>query len=209
MQNTENIYFPNLKSNYIKKELCILEKKITTCSACSLASSRTKTVFGQGSMNAELMIIGEAPGADEDLEGEAFIGKAGQLLTKILEAASISRKEIFITNIIKCRPPGNRNPTVDEIIACNSHLESQIALISPKIIISLGNIPTRWLLKTSEGITSLRGRWFKWRGIELMPQFHPSYLLRNQSRAKGSPKDLTWSDIKEVKRRLDEIKEGE
>ena len=154
------------------------------------------------------MIIGEGPGADEDLQGEAFVGKAGQLLTKILEAAKIYRKDVFITNVVKCRPPNNRVPTVDEIVACNSFLESQIALISPKIIITLGNTPTRWLLKTSEGITALRGKWFKWRGIELMPQFHPSYLLRNQSRAKGSPKDLTWNDIQEVKRKWDKINKG-
>jgi len=151
------------------------------------------------------MFIGEAPGADEDLSGEAFVGKAGQLLTKILGAAGISRNDVFITNVVKCRPPGNRIPAVDELVSCYHFLEAQIACISPKIIVTLGNIPTKWMLKTAEGITSLRGKWFQWRGIELMPLYHPSFLLRNQSRAKGSPKDQTWNDIREVKRKWDEL----
>lgn len=208
LEQSFNIYENKEKYTHIEKELFEINKKITNCTACSLCQGRNRTVFGQGSINSGLMIIGEGPGADEDLQGEAFVGKAGQLLTKILEAAKIYRKDVFITNVVKCRPPNNRVPTVDEIVACNSFLESQIALISPKIIITLGNTPTRWLLKTSEGITALRGKWFKWRGIELMPQFHPSYLLRNQSRAKGSPKDLTWNDIQEVKRKWDKINKG-
>lgn len=208
MEQVFNVYDSQKKEIYIKNELTLINKKIAACTACPLCQGRNKTVFGQGSISSGLMIIGEGPGADEDLQGEAFVGKAGQLLTKILEAAKIYRKDVFITNVVKCRPPNNRVPTVDEIVACNSFLESQIALISPKIIITLGNTPTRWLLKTSEGITALRGKWFKWRGVELMPQFHPSYLLRNQSRAKNSPKDLTWNDIQEVKRKWDEINKG-
>lgn len=179
------------------------------CRACPLGMQRQRVVFGQGKMSTDLMLIGEAPGAEEDEQGVAFVGKAGQLLTKILEAATISRDDIFITNVVKCRPPQNRNPSTDEVIACNKFLEAQIAIISPKIIVTLGNVPTRWFLKTSEGITSLRGRWFDWRGISLMPLYHPSYLLRNQSRAKGSPKDLTWNDIKEVKSRWDKVKLGD
>ncbi|MBL3572202.1 MAG: uracil-DNA glycosylase [Synergistaceae bacterium] len=186
-----------------------LRSDVEMCRACPLGMQRQRVVFGQGKMSTDLMLIGEAPGAEEDEQGVAFVGKAGQLLTKILEAATISRDDIFITNVVKCRPPQNRNPSTDEVIACNKFLEAQIAIISPKIIVTLGNVPTRWFLKTSEGITSLRGRWFDWRGISLMPLYHPSYLLRNQSRAKGSPKDLTWNDIKEVKKRWDKVKLGD
>ena len=144
--------------------LCHIAEKLRTdvemCRACPLGMQRQRVVFGQGKMSTDLMLIGEAPGAEEDEQGVAFVGKAGQLLTKILEAATISRDDIFITNVVKCRPPQNRNPSTDEVIACNKFLEAQIAIISPKIIVTLGNVPTRWFLKTSEGITSLRGRWF-------------------------------------------------
>lgn len=186
-----------------------LRTDIEMCRACPLGRLRQKVVFGQGKIPTELMLIGEAPGAEEDEQGIAFVGKAGQLLTKILEAATILRDDIFITNVVKCRPPQNRNPSTDEVVACNKFLEAQIAIVSPKIIVTLGNVPTRWFLKTSEGITSLRGRWFNWRGISLMPLYHPSYLLRNQSRAKGSPKDLTWNDIKEVKRLWDKVRQDD
>ncbi len=193
------------KINSIEDIVYRLHHDIAQCTSCPLSKERTKTVFGQGDIKTDLVFIGEAPGADEDLSGEAFVGKAGQLLTKILGAAGISRNDVFITNVVKCRPPGNRIPTVDELISCNHFLETQIACISPKIIVTLGNTPTKWMLKTAEGITSLRGKWFQWRGIELMPLYHPSFLLRNQSRAKGSPKDQTWNDIKEVKRKWDEL----
>lgn len=193
------------KINSIENIVFQLRNEIERCTSCPLSKERTKTVFGQGDIKTDLMFIGEAPGADEDLSGEAFVGKAGQLLTKILGAAGISRNDVFITNVVKCRPPGNRIPAVDELVSCYHFLEAQIACISPKIIVTLGNIPTKWMLKTAEGITSLRGKWFQWRGIELMPLYHPSFLLRNQSRAKGSPKDQTWNDIREVKRKWDEL----
>ena len=156
-------------------------------------------------MDASLMFIGEGPGADEDMEGRPFVGKAGKLLTKILDAAGISRTQVFISNVVKCRPPNNRVPGLEEMMACNKYLEAQIALINPGVIVCLGSTPTKWLLKTTEGISKIRGNWFKWRGIDLMPMFHPSYLLRNQSRKPGSPKELTWKDIQEVKRRLEQI----
>ncbi len=180
-----------------------IHEQVSNCQTCPLCGTRHKTVFGEGPMDADVMFIGEGPGKDEDEQGLPFIGKAGQLLSKIFEAAGLPRKKVFITNVVKCRPPGNRQPAVEEMIACFPYLEAQIALIAPKMIICLGGTPTKWLLKTSEGITKLRGRWFQWRGIDLMPMFHPSYLLRNQSRKKGSPKDLTWNDIQEVKRRWD------
>jgi DNA polymerase len=180
-----------------------LDSQVGSCTKCALYSERTQPVLGEGSRNSFVMFVGEAPGADEDKEGKPFIGKAGKLLTKIFEAAGIDRKEVYITNVVKCRPPENRTPAIEEMLACSKYLETQIALINPDIIVCLGSTPTKWFLKSTEGITKLRGKWFKWRGIDLMPMFHPSYLLRNQSRKPGSPKDVTWKDIQEVKRYLD------
>lgn len=177
-----------------------------SCAACPLAETRTKVVFGDGDPDSALMFIGEGPGADEDEQGLPFVGRAGQLLTQILKAAGISRKEVYITNIVKCRPPGNRVPSAEESEICGRHLQTQIVLINPKLIILLGNTPVRWLLQTNEGITKLRGRWFEWRGAAVMPMFHPSYLLRNASAKEGSPKHLTWIDIQEVKRVWDSVK---
>ena len=179
------------------------------CRACPLADTRAKVVFGDGDPDSKLLFIGEGPGADEDAQGLPFVGKAGQLLTQILTAAGISRKEVYITNIVKCRPPENRVPSPQETVICDRHLQTQIMLIDPLLIVLLGNTPMRWILQTNEGITKLRGRWFEWRGVAVMPMFHPSYLLRNQSREKGSPKSLTWIDIQEVKRRWEEVKTAE
>ncbi len=176
------------------------------CRACPLAETRTKVVFGDGDPDTKLLFIGEGPGADEDAQGLPFVGRAGQLLTQILTAAEISRKDVYITNIVKCRPPENRVPTPAETVICDKHLQTQIMLINPALMVLLGNTPARWILQTSEGITKLRGRWFEWRGIAVMPMFHPSYLLRNASSKEGSPKHLTWLDIQEVKRQWDAVK---
>jgi len=187
----------------------ILEEKVKECKKCPLSETRTQSVFGEGSRKTELMFVGEGPGADEDLQGLPFVGKAGQLLNQIFAAAGIDRSEVYITNVVKCRPPQNRVPTVEECSACNDYLFAQISLVQPKILVTLGNTPTKWLLKTThEGITQLRGKWFDWYGIKLMPMFHPSYLLRNQSRKVGSPRHLTWQDIQEVKARWDEISQA-
>ena len=180
-----------------------------TCTACELCSTRKNTVFGQGNRSSPLVFVGEGPGADEDKQGLAFVGRAGKLLTGIFQAAGIEREDVFITNIVKCRPPENRNPLPGEMMACNPFLEAQLALLRPQIVVCLGNVAVKWLLKTSEGISSLRGRWFPWRGILLFPMFHPSYLLRYDSKKKGSPKDLTWQDITELKTRLDSLTAGE
>ena len=182
------------------------KKSVLSCRACSLAETRNKVVFGDGSPDSKLMFIGEGPGADEDAQGLPFVGRAGQLLTQILTAAHIDRKDVFITNIVKCRPPENRVPTPAETVICDRHLQTQIMLINPKLIVLLGNTPTRWILQTNEGITKLRGRWFEWRGAAVMPMFHPSYLLRNASSKEGSPKHLTWLDIQEVKQQWDAVK---
>ncbi|MBQ3455045.1 MAG: uracil-DNA glycosylase, partial [Synergistaceae bacterium] len=154
-----------------------------------------------------VVVVGEGPGADEDATGRPFIGKAGMLLTSILQdGGKIPRESLYITNVVKCRPPDNRNPTREEAAACNEFLEAQLLLLHPDIVVTLGNVPTQWLLKTTQGITSLRGQWIDWRGIKLFPMFHPSYLLRNDSRAKGSPKDLTWHDVRALKAKIDSLK---
>ena len=152
------------------------------------------------------MLIGEGPGADEDEQGLPFVGKAGQLLTQILGAAGIDRKAVYITNVVKCRPPNNRTPLPAEMTACDPHLRTQIQLIRPAIMVLLGATPTKWILKTTEGISKLRGRWYYWMGVAVMPMFHTSYLLRYpDGRTPGSPKHLTWQDIQEVKRRWDSV----
>jgi DNA polymerase len=152
------------------------------------------------------MFVGEGPGADEDQQGVPFVGRAGQLLTQILSAAGISRDQVYITNVVKCRPPGNRVPTYEEMMACDQFLQAQILLVRPRLLVLLGSTPTKWILKTQEAISKLRGQWFQWRGMEVMPMFHPSYLLRNPSNKVGSPKHLTWEDIQEVKRRWDSVR---
>mgnify|MGYP001772584082 CR=1 FL=1 len=178
-----------------------------SCQRCPLAQNRSQVVFGEGRAPAELMLIGEAPGEVEDQTGRPFVGPAGQLLTKILESAGISREEVYITNVVKCRPPGNRVPTKEEMAACWEWLAAQIGLIRPKILATLGNTPTQWLLGKNEGIHALRGQFFPWKGgIEVFPMFHPSYLLRNPGTEKGSPKYLTWQDIQAVKRRLSALR---
>jgi DNA polymerase len=178
-----------------------LRSSFSTCQRCPLYSDRKNVVFGDGAVNTGLMFIGEAPGAEEDEQGIPFVGRAGQLLSKIIEASGMDRKEIFITNVVKCRPPENRVPAIEEMLACEDLLKAQIALMNPSIIVCLGATPTRWLLKTTENISKIRGKWFEWKGIMVMPMFHPSFLLRNQSNKKGSPKDLTWADIQAVRDR--------
>ena len=184
-----------------------LKERVKNCQKCGLCETRHNTVFGEGpEINCKVMIIGEAPGEDEDISGRPFVGKAGQLLTGILEnGGGIKRNSVYIANVIKCRPPENRNPNVNEMTSCNEYLEAQLLLLRPQIIVTMGNVPTQWLLKSKHGITKLRGQWFDWRGIKLLPMFHPSFLLRNDSRVPGSPKDLTWKDIRALKAKIDEI----
>lgn len=184
-----------------------LRLKVEQCRKCGLCEKRHNTVFGEGPVeNCRVVIVGEGPGADEDATGKPFVGKAGMLLTSILESGGgIKRDTLYITNIVKCRPPENRNPSREEASACSEFLEAQLSLLHPDIVVTLGNISTQWLLKTSQGITSLRGKWVDWRGIKLFPMFHPSYLLRNESRAQGSPKYLTWQDVRALKARIDSL----
>ena len=191
----------------VKTQLTIsledLARRAQDCRRCGLAQTRTNLVFGEGNPHADLMFVGEGPGEVEDQTGRPFVGPAGQLLTQILASVGIEREEVYITNVVKCRPPGNRVPTRQEMDACWDWLAAQVALIKPRIIVTLGNAATQRLLGKTEGIGQLRGRFYRWKGgIEIFPMFHPSFLLRNPSKKKGSPKYLTWLDIQTVKERL-------
>ncbi|MEP7118255.1 MAG: uracil-DNA glycosylase [Acidobacteriota bacterium] len=166
-----------------------------TCSRCKLATlGRRQTVFGVGHPQARLMFVGEAPGEDEDKLGEPFVGRAGQLLTKIIEAIGMTREQVYIANIIKCRPPGNRNPEPDEVATCEPFLFEQLAIVQPRVVVALGKFAAHSLLRTTEPITKLRGRVFEWRGASLIPTFHPAYLLRNPP-----AKREVWEDMKKVR----------
>ncbi|MFO8013456.1 MAG: uracil-DNA glycosylase family protein [Phycisphaerae bacterium] len=157
--------------------------EVATCPRCpELVENRTNTVPGQGDPRADLMFIGEAPGADEDREGLAFVGRAGQLLTKMIEGIGMTREAVFIGNVIKCRPPGNRNPAPEEEANCFPYLARQIEVIRPKVIVALGGVAAKYLLQTSDGITRLRGRFYPFKGAQLMPTFHPAYVLRNYTK---------------------------
>ena len=165
------------------------------CTRCKLHTlGRRQVVFGVGSPTASLMFVGEAPGEDEDRQGEPFVGRAGQLLTKIIEAIGLTRDQVYIANVIKCRPPGNRNPEPDEVASCEPFLFEQIAAIHPKVIVALGKFAAQSLLRSTEPITRLRGRVFEFRGARLLPTFHPAYLLRNPP-----AKREVWEDMKKVR----------
>lgn len=182
------------------------KKKCLNCTKCELAKSRTNVVFSGGTPNEKIMLIGEAPGYWEDKKGTPFVGKAGQLLDKIFACVGLDRSEIYICNTIKCRPPQNRNPLPEEKQACREYLDAQIDAIKPKIILLCGGVAVQSMIDTPLGITKVRGKWFDGPyGAKMMPIFHPSYLLRNDARTKGSPKWLMWQDIKEVKRVYDEL----
>lgn len=175
-----------------------IREDLGDCQRCRLAGGRKSIVFGQGSPQARLMFVGEAPGADEDEQGLAFVGRAGQLLTRIIQAIGLEREDVWIGNILKCRPPGNRNPETDEILTCQPFLERQIDAIRPKVIVGLGKFAGQWLLKTAEPITRLRGRFGDYKGIAVMPTYHPAFLLRNPAAKKE-----VWEDMKLVRSLLD------
>jgi len=174
---------------------------IGNCTRCPLHEGRTKIVHSTGNLNADLMIIGEAPGADEDAKGEPFVGRAGQLLNKIIEAIGMKREDVFIGNINRCRPPGNRAPVPNETAACKPFLLREIAVVKPKVIVVLGNTAMKNLLDTKEGITKLRGIFQDYFGVKVMPTFHPAYLLRDPSK-----KREVWEDMKKIRDYLNSIK---
>lgn len=177
-----------------------LEEAIKGCNKCKLCTGRNNIVFGVGNKNADIMFIGEGPGADEDIQGEPFVGKAGQLMDKAFEALEIKREEVYIANIVKCRPPQNRNPETDEAKACMDYLRNQVLLIKPKIIVLLGSVALKNILGEEYGITNSRGKWIDKKGIWYMPTFHPAALLRDESK-----KIDFWRDLKLVKEKLKEL----
>ena len=180
-------------------ELLALEKEALACQKCrELAGSRTNVVFGVGNPQAELMFVGEAPGRDEDLEGEPFVGRAGELLTKIIQAMGFTRHEIYIANVLKCRPPENRVPLPDEVTNCRPFLLKQIEIIQPKVIVVLGATAMKALLDVETPISKMRGKWYLFHDIPLMPTFHPAYLLRNPPNAKKE----VWQDMQAVVAKL-------
>ena len=189
------------------EELENIKQKCLSCTKCSLCKTRTNIVFSDGVPNNKLVLVGEAPGYWEDQKGLPFVGRAGQLLDKIFECVGLSRKkDVYICNTIKCRPPENRNPLPEEKLACKEYLDAQLEILKPRIILICGSVALNSLLPDKGGITKVRGHWYDGiYGAKMMPIFHPSYLLRNDSREKGSPKWLTWQDIKEIKRVYDEL----
>jgi len=173
-----------------------LEEAVRRCTLCPLSAGRRQAVPGEGSYDAELMFVGEAPGADEDLQGRPFVGRAGQLLTKIIAAMKYEREQVYITNIVKCRPPENRTPLRPEIEACQPYLLTQIKVIQPRVIVTLGKTAADFFIPSSAGMTSLRGEFHSFESIQVMPTFHPAYVLRNE----GDPriKRLVWDDMRQV-----------
>jgi DNA polymerase len=174
-----------------------LKTEVMRCEKCGLSRMRTNVVFGSGSGRSGLMFVGEAPGEDEDIQGLPFVGKAGQLLTKIIEAMGLGRGDVYIANVLKCRPPNNRPPAPDEILACRDNLRRQIAAINPKVICTLGKFASQTLLNTETPISALRGKFAEYNGIKVMPTFHPAYLLRNPN-----DKKLVWDDMKKIMKEL-------
>lgn len=178
----------------MRQDMKAIRADLGECKRCKLAPTRTNIVFGIGDPHAELMFVGEAPGADEDAQGLPFVGRAGQLLTKIIQAINMRREDVYICNILKCRPPSNRNPESDEIAACEPFLFRQIASVQPRVICALGGFAAQTLLRTKEPITRLRGGFIDFHGAKLMATFHPAYLLRNPNE-----KRKVWEDVRKIR----------
>ena len=184
-----------------------LKKICLDCKQCALSKTRTNVVFGRGNPNTKIFIIGEGPGHNEDMEGLAFVGRAGKILDAAFQSVGIdTNRDCYISNIVKCRPPNNRKPQNEEIESCSTWLDQQINLINPKIIVLAGSTAVESYLNIKEPISKIRGKWIERDGRKVMPIFHPSYLLRNPSKEKGKPKWLTWRDLKLVKTELEALK---
>lgn len=200
-QADEEILFEAEKHEWQKaNSLAEFEKLICNCTNCVLYKNRNKFVFGSGNPNADVMVIGEGPGAEEDIQGLPFVGRAGKLLTDILKAINFERDEVYIANIVKCRPPGNRTPLPDEMETCIPYLKKQIELIKPKLILCLGLTAAKGLLKKKESLTKLRGNIFEYEGINVMVTFHPAALLRNPNWKRDC-----WEDVKKFRKLYDEL----
>jgi DNA polymerase len=178
-------------------QLAEIGAEAAACTRCRLAQGRHKVVFGSGDPQAELMLVGEAPGAEEDRQGLPFVGAAGDLLTRMLQAIEISREEVYIANVIKCRPPGNRDPQPDEVAACREYLTAQIEIVAPKLLVVLGRVAAQTLLGNETPVGRLRGRWYEIQGVPAMVTYHPAALLRNPEL-----KRPTWEDLQQVRDRL-------
>ncbi len=184
-----------------EKFLSEIEEEVKSCKKCPLFRTRKNYVFGEGNINADIMFVGEAPGEEEDNQGRPFVGKAGKKLTEMIKAMGFERKDVFIANIVKCRPPGNATPTPAIRRTCFPYLQKQIAIIQPKVLIALGNVAAQTLLNTKETITRLRGNFGKYQGIPVMPTYHPSYVIRNYTIA---VRKAVWEDLKKVMALLNE-----
>ncbi len=180
-----------------------IRAELGECTRCKLHGGRTRLVFGVGNPSARLMFVGEGPGGDEDLQGEPFVGRAGQLLTKMIEAMGFARSEVYIANVVKCRPPNNRDPEPDEIEACEPFLKAQIRAIQPQVIVALGRFAVQTLLRDTTPISRQRGRWREYEGVRLMPTFHPAYLLRNPAEKKPA-----WDDLQLVMKEFGKLPAG-
>ncbi|NCC96039.1 MAG: uracil-DNA glycosylase [Synergistales bacterium] len=182
-----------------------LEVAVRGCVKCPLHLTRTNVVFGEGTRESSILFVGEGPGAEEDVSGRPFVGRSGRLLSQLMEEASVPRESVFISNVVRCRPPENRAPKPGEVSACLGWLQELVWLLRPEIVVTVGNVPSRLFLDTKEGITSLRGRFHRavFAGVEVLvrPIFHPSYLLRNRSREAGKPLDLTLEDLRSLSSR--------
>jgi uracil-DNA glycosylase len=198
--NSSSEYISTNEKVQSHKLLEELRNEILSCHKCPLGKTRINLVFGVGNPTADLMFVGEAPGRDEDLRGEPFVGRAGQLLTKIIEAIGLNRKDVYIANILKCRPPGNRNPLPEEIVLCLPYLIKQIEIIKPKVLCALGTFAAQTLLDTKAPVGTLRGKFHAYKGIPFMVTFHPAYLLRNPN-----DKAKVWEDMKKVRDLLNEL----
>jgi len=187
----------NLGSAPLAQGLEAIRAEIGDCQRCKLAPKRTNIVFGSGSPNAELVFVGEAPGYDEDQQGLPFVGRAGQLLTKIIESINLKREEVYICNVLKCRPPENRNPEPDEVASCNPFLKKQLATIRPKIVCCLGTFAAQTVIQTTSSISKLRGQFFDIDGMRVIATFHPAYLLRSPDK-----KREVWEDMKQIRAEL-------
>jgi len=190
---------PRESSAYTAPSLAVIQDELGDCTRCGLSQGRNNIVFGEGNPHADLVFVGEAPGEQEDRQGKPFVGRAGQLLTKIIEAMGLNRQDVYICNILKCRPPGNRNPRPEEIVACEPFLIKQLEALQPKVICALGGFAAKTLLKRDTPITVLRGKFHSYRGINLMPTYHPAYLLRNPS-----AKKQVWDDVQVIMKYLRE-----
>ena len=194
----------NIKNeyNYTQKKYHSLKEKVLKCNRCQLREKCSQVVMGEGAVNNKIMFIGEAPGATEDKRGRPFVGRAGQLLNKILDAINIKRKDVYISNIVKCRPPGNRKPTISEAKTCSSILKAEFEIVKPKVIVPMGATAFKHLLNTDSSITESRGQWFQRGDFYFLPTFHPAYLLRNKNMKK-----YVWRDFKLIKKSVERIEE--